>query len=417
MVGSVLSLPFHYIVQSGTIVLLVGSTRKEIYSSASPAVLKARQILTGLHSIMDPRLRFLKEKRMVESRLQLWSVIHSNQTGNYPLDPAHMWICTEPIRPAKTTSKYDLRRRFELLFSKLACHQKPRSLDQIRKPRAQSCAWEKTRDDRLFQKRFFSLPGEVRNQIYDELLVDQVVKLETPLFRSYTNGNTHHGGAQFRGAVRLPVSSRQSLRFVRQNDPIWNELFDRWCAQVRFYLFEAFELHPQSSQLNIRRRRGKKPSVLLSRYLDTDASQVFGSSSSWFAGMRTCTLSLSLFNIAALLESGSRGIHALRAEMVEVARVLRTAEKIISLHINIRLWPRKYKDQSNGETVKLWPTMISGEGVFKCLQPLQEVAGVERICLFAGSLMAGYWDPPVTDGVVKEWNIVRNMPDHMEGIL
>jgi hypothetical protein len=365
---------------------------------------------------MDPRLRFLKEKHMVESRLQLWNLIHSNKTGDNPLDAAHMWICTEPTRPAKSSSKFDFRKRFETIFSNLAKHQKPRSLDQVRRPRTQSSAWEKTRDDRLFQKRFLTLPGEVRNQIYDELLVDQVVKLEIPLFRSYINGNTHHGGAQFRGAVRLPVTSRQSLNFIRQNDPIWNELFDRWCAQVSFYLFEAFELHPPSSRLNLRRHSGKKSHVLLRRYLDTDASQVFGSSSSWFAGMRTCTLSLSLFNIAALLDSGSRGIYALRAEMVEVARVLRTSAKLNSLHINIRLWPRKYKDQSNGEGVKLWPSMTSGEGVIKCLQPLQEVAGIERICLFAGSLMAGYWDAPDENGVINEWNIVRTMPAHMEGI-
>jgi hypothetical protein len=351
---------------------------------------------------------------MVETRLQVWSLIHSKETSNIP-DATHKWITTEPIPPAKSSSKHDFRKRFEKLFGTFINHQKPRSLEQIRRPRTQSSAWEKTRDDRLFQKRFLALPGEVRNQIYDELLIDQVVKLETPLFRSYTNGNTHHGGAQFRGAVRLPVSSRQNLRFVRQNDPIWNELFDRWCAQVRFYLFEAFELHLPASQLNLL-RRVNRTSVSLSRYLDTDASQVFGSSSSWFAGMRTCTLSLSLFNIAALLDSGSRGIHALRAEMLEVARVMKTAVKINNLHINIRLWPRKYKDQSNGEGVKLWPSMTSGEGVIKCLQPLQEIAGIERICLFAGSLMAGYWDAPVENGIAKDWNIVRTMSDHMEGI-
>jgi hypothetical protein len=347
---------------------------------------------------------------MVETRLHLWSVIHSSPGGEYPRSPAQRWICNEPVRPAKSSSKENLKRRFESLCNNLANHQKPRSLDQIRKPRSQSSTWEKTRADRLFQKRFLNLPGEVRNQIYDELLVDQGLTLETPLYRSYTNGNTHHGGAQFRGTVRLPVTHKQNLCFIRQNDPIWNELFDRWCAQVRFYLFEASEVHLPSHRLIFRRRRNKQTSILLSRYLDTDASQVFGSSSSWFAGMRTCTLSLSFFNIAALLESGSRGRHALRAEMVEVARVLRTAMKINCLHINVRLWPRKYKDQS----WKLWPSMTNGEGVIGCLQPLEEIAGIERIRLFAGSLMAGYWDAPGEDGIIREWNIVRTMPDHME---
>jgi hypothetical protein len=363
---------------------------------------------------MDPRLRFMKEKRMVESRLQLWTLIHSSQNGEYPLDPQQLWILTEPVRtpPAKTSSKANFKALIETFLKCLVSHrQKPRSLDQIRKPRAQSAAWEKTRDDRLFQKRFLTLPGEVRNQIYDELLVDQGITLETPLFRSYVNGNTHHGGAQFRGAVRLPVTHRQNLTFIRQNDPIWNELFDRWCAQVRFYLFEAFEVHLPGSSLSVlQRNSSKKRSVLLSRYLNTDACQVFGSSSSWFAGMRTCTLSLSMFNIAALLELGSKGLQALREEMMEVARVLRTALKMRSLHINVRLWPRKYKDQS----WKDWPSMTNGEGVIKSLQPLQGIDGIERICLFAGDLIRGYWNAAGEGEAATEWNVVRTMPDHME---
>ena len=98
--------------------------------------------------------------------------------------------------------------------------------------------------------------------------------------------------------------------------------------------------------------------------------------------------------------------------MVEVARVLQKASKLRSIHINVRLWPSKYGDQGWKE----WPVFSNGDGVLECLKPLQDVPGVERICLFAGTLMAGSWEAHDTNNTETplRWNVVRAMPDHME---
>ncbi|KAF2432870.1 hypothetical protein EJ08DRAFT_694912 [Tothia fuscella] len=365
----------------------------------------------------DPRLRFLKEKHMVESRIRLWSTIHPSNPNERPLNVDKMWICTEPIPEISikkksllfsATPKFNVKKHIETLVNQIAIHHSSRPLENLRQIRAQSSSWEKTKADRLFQRRFLGLPGEVRNLIYDELLeYTGGVSQETPLFRSYISGKTNHGGAQFCDALRLPVAHRQNLTFVRHNDPIWNELFDRWCAQVRFHLFEAFEVHLKPSFVSRNRRKAQ---CNLARYLDTDASQVFGSSSSWFFGMRTCSLYLSLFNIAALLHSGSRGMSALKAEVIEIVRVLKFATKLANLHISIRLWPSKYRDQS----WKSWPPSACGKAVLDAFQPLQYVQGVERICVFAGLLMASEWHASMHRKTSEKFNVLCAMPDHME---
>ena len=77
--------------------------------------------------------------------------------------------------------------------------------------------------DQQFCDRFMRLPGEIRNQIYDELLKRQTVDAEpTPLFRSIYVTKRSHAAASFTGPSLLPVNGFLPLRHIGHHRLIWN---------------------------------------------------------------------------------------------------------------------------------------------------------------------------------------------------
>jgi len=264
---------------------------------------------------------------------------------------------------------------------------------------------------RDFKKRFLALPGEIRNQIYDELFTLDHESRRRPLFRANFMGKASHGGATFLGPYRLPETPWSSLRLIGHEGALWDELFDRWCSQVSFNIVEAWpctiSTDMDKSWYSFRKKRPQASSSNLVRYINSDASQMFETSALWFRHMRVCTLRLHLFEIDALLCAGTRGKETLRASMAEVAALLHGATMLKNLTIDILLWPSKY---SRVKEWNMWSKDHPAKDLPRCFKPLESIPGVQRIGLYGGKVIRANWD---AEGPQSGWLFNPTNPEEL----
>jgi hypothetical protein len=329
------------------------------------------------------RYEYLKEKRLIEFRLRLWQKIQSNP--KIKVQPIAFWI--EQLTNGKFNDVWSPT------WDAVSNDNKTLSRKDIGSKRNGGISTKSVQRDgqasEAFERQFLALPGEVRNQIYDELLTSGLPFKETPLFRSNFRDKTCHGGAVFVGSARLPETPWKALRFIGQKGPISDELFDRWCSQVRFNLVEAFEVYPVKRWSRLRFHFKGGGTSRLSRYINSDDSRVFKSSTSWFLHMRACTLKIHLFTIDSLLKAGAKGRDALHSCMVKVANTMQHAAMLTNLHIDVYLWPGRYSDAKEWDS---WSQDHTAEGVVSCITPLMRICGVELIHIHGGKVIDGYWD-------------------------
>jgi hypothetical protein len=249
--------------------------------------------------------------------------------------------------------------------------------------------------DANFCDRFLHLPGEVRNVIYDELLKrpQSTAFDQTPLFRSIYVDKRGHAGATFSGPAWLPINPFTSLRYIGRNSQIWDEIFSRWTSSIHFTLIEAFEL--SSTELpSIKDRllfRGTAAQGLaFGRYIQPEASRVFDHSNPWFPLMRSCTLKLHVFGLESPKFKGEDLQLRLQTCTEQVAHVLKQAEEMLDLAIDVFFWPGNYLEKPTWMHRKYRPSISA---IWKAMSPLKRVESIKRLTIYAGPETTETWYP------------------------
>jgi hypothetical protein len=250
--------------------------------------------------------------------------------------------------------------------------------------------------DQAFCTRLLKLPGEIRNQIYDELLMRQCVDTEgdpTPLYRSICVTKRSHAAATYTGQTGLPMNRYEPLAYIGRHHQIWLEIFGKWASSTSFRLTEAFEL--QSKPISIKDRllfrRHVSQTLPFTRYLDAEPSRVFDQSVTWFALMRACALHLNIFNVMTPGFRDSSSLDSkLRTCMEEVVRVLKGATNLDNLNIEVFLWPDCYQDSSSNVTWR-GHDLPQRCNLWDGLQPLKSIQGIQEIHLHAGARLHEEW--------------------------
>lgn len=259
--------------------------------------------------------------------------------------------------------------------------------------------------DQEFCDSFIRLPGELRNQIYDELLMRHAQDSDagdTLLFRSLLVTKRSHAAACFTGPMRLPIINHLDLlNLVGRDQRIWRELFSKWVMSAAFKLTEAFEL--QSKPPSIRDRlafaQSSSQDLPFTRYRNDEASRVFDQSDPWFPLMRTCSLNLHIFNFGSPSFKDDRLLLSrLQACTREIASVLLKATNLANATINIYLWPDCYQESSSNATWSGHKRLPKMPVVWSGLEPLKSTRGIQSISIHAGSALHEEWT--VADGIL-----------------
>ena len=257
--------------------------------------------------------------------------------------------------------------------------------------------------DQQFCDRFTHLPGEVRNQIYDELLKHESMGPEpTPLFRSIYVTKRSHAAASFTGPTSLPVNRFTPLRYIGRHRQIWDEVSSRWTRSAKFRIIEAFELHvkPPSLKDKLLFRHHAPQDLPFKRYEKDDSSLVFEHSRPWFSLMQSCLVVIHIFNICATGFTDDRLLLArLHQCMKQIASVLQRAANMDDLNMELYLWPESYQKSSSMVTWRGQKVVLNRDLLWAGLEPLKQVQGIRTIALHTGPAIQETWSAE-TDATV-----------------
>ncbi|QDS67981.1 hypothetical protein FKW77_009199 [Venturia effusa] len=267
-----------------------------------------------------------------------------------------------------------------------------------------------------FWKRFAELPGEVRNQIHDELF-----ETDTDLFTVSFGlhlGKSYHAEAVYSGTHRIPLGL-----FYQQDleTDFLNEIIDRWCATVKFHLVESFELNIKRPWPNLRAPAHKSSSLHLKRYLDPAADHIIPQlrGTIWFPRMRRCYLKLNLFCLRSLMKHDKRGRENLGSCLSEIGVVLKQAKALTDLRIDVVLWPQKMPSMKERERPKFintddlnyrWDSSDKdnlASFLETCFAPLKEVPGIRTLRIYGVNLIDAWWSAEEPD------NFQYRIPSHL----
>ncbi|TLD26260.1 hypothetical protein E2P81_ATG08072 [Venturia nashicola] len=260
-----------------------------------------------------------------------------------------------------------------------------------------------------FWKRFTELPGEVRNQIYDEIIQPREHSPNVPI--GIFLGKSYHATAVYSGSNHLPRSSlcKQDL-----GSNFANEILDRWCSTVAFHLVESLELNIKPSWLGLRANSPKCSSPHLGRYLDPAATCHLSPEFDvvpWFPRMRKCYLKLNLFRLRSLLKSGTVGRENFKSFLAEVADFLKRATTMTDLRIDIVLWAQKMpsaKERGRPKFINTDDVNYSWEAseqdtfashLDAYFDSLKEVPGIQTIRVYGVNLIDAWWTVEDPDSI------------------
>jgi hypothetical protein len=307
------------------------------------------------------------EQRMIQFRAKIWKRIHNGPSSR---------------RSTMTPNTTALLRAMTLNTTA--------SLRQIEGPA--TIRSDHDSQNARFCERFLQLPGEVRNQIYDELLQrrPQGSFGHIPLFRTINVTKQSHSGAAFAGHAWLPINPFTSLRYIGRNSQIWDEIFSRWTSCIRFTITEAFEINNRPSSFKNRILFRQQPSQNLSfaRYLDPDVSRVFENSNSWFPVMRSCTLNLHILGISAPGLDEEEISDRILSHIKEISNILEQAKELSDIDIKVCFWPGAYCERASWVGHKF---RINPNSLWYGVKPLKELKGIRSITVHAGSSINARW--------------------------
>jgi hypothetical protein len=242
-----------------------------------------------------------------------------------------------------------------------------------------------------FRQRFLALPGELRNQIYDEVISinanDQShirqFRPATGLFL-YTESEHETSGPTVHIRSKLPQP--QNLQFVREQDHIWEELMDRWMVHAEVELSRAIDIGGDDNScgnyesLNCLHQSPLGSIVPRPR----KARDLFPQGKLDFYKYRwisSCTISLSIYNVNFNFADGPMQPHCARLHTAirEFSGNLNRTVRTTNLRINVSLWPGEYLDKSYRGWAPFFENDADVEGLWTLLRPLKSVAGVQSV--------------------------------------
>jgi hypothetical protein len=312
----------------------------------------------GFRSIANA---YQSERRMIQSETRIWKRVHKNNDYRSWLLSTKDGPITQQMREGKSHKSHDEAR------------------------------------NKQFCESFMRLSGEIRNQIYDALLVRQsktTDEEDTILFRSLHVTKRSHAAASFSGPMWFPIISHKAiLNHVGRDQRIWSELFTRWTAAAVFKLVEAFELQskPPSIKDKLPFTQSSTQNLPFTRYHDEESSRIFDHSFSWFSLLKTCSLNMHIFNIGSSSFEDSDFLSSrLKACMEEVVSVLSIATKLSELVVNIYLWPDSYQESSSHASWsrRQLPSIFA---VWTGLEPLKSAQGIRSVSVRAGAMIHREW--------------------------
>ena len=302
---------------------------------------------------------YQSERRMIQFRARIWKRIHEDSKYR-------SWMAT--TKDSQMSSQMQMASKSKLPPRQTRSH--------------------------MFCHNFLQLPGEIRNQIYDELLKGDPKRQDTPLFRSVYVTKRSHSAATSTSLAILPISRNGELKYIGNNREIWRELFSRWLDVTIFQLTEAFELRTNDSSTSLRRKlkfwKHDAEFLPFTRYLSHESSRVFDNSPSWFFTMQRCVLSMHVLRIAAPeFRSSAVLISSLRSIALAVADVFKAAKDLVHLSIHIYLWPDDYQASSS---IATWNGRKPPNKtlIWTGFEPIQQIPGIQSVFVTAGSVDQGW---------------------------
>jgi len=242
-----------------------------------------------------------------------------------------------------------------------------------------------------FRQRFLALPGEIRNQIYDEVIsAHQGKRPQIPEFHSPSDPFLYTGTID--GASGWTINLRSVhprpgyLQYVRDGDHIWRELLDRWLAGAECELFQSIDIGYNKATNKSCESMNVLPRASLSMFDHhvSEGSELFPWDRLDFFADRwvgTCTLTLAIFSVDLNFAQAARQVKSspLFKTINHLAFSLRHALQTEDLRIKIDLWPGEYMDTGFHGWHALFECDADIEGMWTLLAALKSLPGIQSI--------------------------------------
>jgi hypothetical protein len=243
----------------------------------------------------------------------------------------------------------------------------------------------------VFRQRFLALPGEIRNQIYDEVIAGHQERQSQHSLYHLQTGRfmyTEHHSDQSSNTLFLSSDQQQPdhLHYIREGDHMWQELMDRWLIEVDCQSSQAFDLgvdgFPEESREStnslypVSPRNSSLHIAAISRACSLRGLNIIAHR--W---IRTFQLTLNFYGIDFDFSQTAQDPYTspLYTTVSQIARYLTAILKTSDVRIKINLWPGEYMEHGDHGWEPFFASEADVEGLWALLRPLKSIPGIQSI--------------------------------------